>query len=56
MSKTEWTVFGAIIAAVAIGVAVEPDHEDMAGHDHETMVMEATPTSRTVTLAVSGMT
>ncbi len=56
MSKAEWAVFAGIVGVVVIGIAVEPDHEDMAGDDHAAMVMEATPTSHTVTLAVTGMT
>ena len=56
MSKLEWVLFAGIVGAVAVSIVVEPDHEDMAGHDHTTMVTEATPTSQTVTLAVSGMT
>ncbi len=56
MSKIEWAIFAGIAGVVVIGIAVEPDHEDMAGHDQAAMVMEATPTSHTVTLAVTGMT
>ena len=56
MSKVEWAVFVGIVGAVVIGIAVEPDHEDMAGHDHAAMMTEATPTPHTVTLAVTGMT
>lgn len=56
MSKAEWAVFAGIVGAVVLGIAAEPDHADMAGHDHAAMVMEATPTSHTVTLAVTAMT
>lgn len=56
MSKVEWAVFAGIVGAVVVGVAAEPDHEDMAGHGHAAVVVEATPTSQTVTLAVTGMT
>ncbi len=56
MSKTEWALFAGIVVAVVLGIAAEPDHADMAGHDHAAMVMQATPTSHTVTLAVTGMT
>ena len=56
MSKAEWAVLAGIVGAVTLGIAAEPDHEDMAGHDLASMVMEETPTSQTVTLAVTGMT
>ena len=56
MSKAEWAVFAGIVGVVAIAIAVESDHEDMAGHDQSAMVMEAPPTSQMVTLAVTGMT
>ena len=56
MSKAEWAVFAGIAGVVVIGIATEPDHEDMAGHDHAAMMTEATPMSHTVTLAVTGMT
>lgn len=56
MSKIEWAVFAGIVGVVVIGIAAERDHADMAEHDDHAMVMEATPTAHTVTLAVSGMT
>ena len=56
MSKIEWAILGAIAVLVAIGVAAEPEHVDMAGHDHAGPTMEATPASTAVDLAVSGMT
>ncbi|MFQ5550135.1 MAG: hypothetical protein ACE5FJ_02730 [Gemmatimonadales bacterium] len=56
MSKTEWALFAGIVGAVMVAIAVEPNHQDMAGHDPAAMVMEETPTSQTVTLAVTGMT
>ena len=56
MSKMEWAIFAGIVGAVVVAIITEPDHADMAEHDQATMVMEATPTSHTVTLAVMGMT
>ncbi len=43
MSKIEWALFAGIVVAVVLGIAAEPDHADMAGHDHAAMEMEATP-------------
>ncbi len=56
MSKAEWAVFAGIVGVVVIGIAVESDHEEMAGHDQAAMVVEAAPNSHMVTLAVTGMT
>ncbi len=56
MSKVEWAVLASIIGVVVVSIAAEPDHEEMAGHNNATMAMEATATSHTVALAVSGMT
>ena len=56
MSKVEWAVLVSIVGVVVLAIAAESDHEEMAGHDNAAMAMEATATSHTVTLAVSGMT
>ncbi len=56
MSKIEWAVFAGIVGVVVIGIASEPDHAEMDGHDQTVMAMEAAATSHTVALAVSGMT
>ena len=56
MSKTEWALLAGFAGAVVVAIAAEQDHEDMAGHDHGAVVTEETPTSHTVTLAVTGMT
>ncbi len=56
MSTIEWAVFAGIVGVVVIGIAFEPNHEEMDGYDHAAMAMEAVATSNTVALAVSGMT
>lgn len=56
MSKFEWAMFAGIVGAVVLSIAAEPDHADMAGHDHAAMEMETTPTSNIVALTVTGMT
>ena len=57
MSKVEWAVLASIAGVVAIAIASEPKHDEMDGHDHAAMAMEAAAAaSHTVALAVSGMT
>ncbi len=56
MSKVEWAVLASIAGVVAIAIASEPKHDEMDGHDHAAMAMEAAASSHTVALAVSGMT
>ena len=56
MSKVEWVVLASIVGVVAIAIASEPKHDEMDGHDHAAMAMEAAASSHTVALAVSGMT
>jgi len=57
MSKLNWGVFAAIVGVVIVSVALEPDHESMAGMDHSAMVASEIESGlHTVTLAVSGMT
>ena len=56
MSKVEWAILASLVGVVAIAIASEPNHDEMDGHDHTAMAMEAAATSHTVALAVSGMT
>jgi hypothetical protein len=57
MSKRERIVLAGLVAAVLVGIALEPDHATMSEHTNGgAMVGHAMPAARTVTLAVSGMT
>ncbi len=58
MSKLQWGVFVAIVGIVLITQLPHHDHDDMAGHSHDSHALTAAAENgeTTVTLAVSGMT